>query len=460
MPQKENKLTRLFARFSPKLFALIAMLAVALVPMIASAWGPARSTFTMEEPANYVTFNSITNNPKVGDERNFVVLRPAGTDGAWQDETTVTADGEYQVRLYVHNNAKAPLNLVATNTRATVALNGAAGKRSAITGYVSADNANPGKVWDDAALVSAKNFTMSYVPGSAKIYNAGFAGDAGVALPDSLFSTDGTLVGYNGLDGKVPGCSQYVSYIYFNVSVKTEIAANFEMDKKVRVVGATEWLDQTNAKPGDTLEYRIGYYNTGQATQNNVVVKDTLPKNVTYIPGSTILQNANHKDGVKVESDDIIKANGINIGNYEGGAKAYVFFKSKIADNKDLAVCGNNTLRNYGIVKTDNGSKEDSADTIVPKEDCGTSQKECKPGIPEGDERCAEVAGGTIPATGPGAAIAIVAVLALLGAGFAYWYTTTHQKKKAAKGQKVLVKKDETPKVEEKKDDFNDIHNH
>ena len=27
---------------------------------VVSAWGPARTSFTMEKPANYVTFNSIT----------------------------------------------------------------------------------------------------------------------------------------------------------------------------------------------------------------------------------------------------------------------------------------------------------------------------------------------------------------------------------------------------------------
>ena len=37
-----------------------------------SAWGPERTTFTMASPATYPTFNSITNNPTIGDERDFV----------------------------------------------------------------------------------------------------------------------------------------------------------------------------------------------------------------------------------------------------------------------------------------------------------------------------------------------------------------------------------------------------
>ena len=40
------------------------------------AYGPERPTFTGEKPADYVTFNSITNNKYYGDERNFVTIKP------------------------------------------------------------------------------------------------------------------------------------------------------------------------------------------------------------------------------------------------------------------------------------------------------------------------------------------------------------------------------------------------
>ena len=45
----------------------------------AFAYGPERQTFTAENPADHVTFNSITNNPTVGDERNFVRVRQVGS---------------------------------------------------------------------------------------------------------------------------------------------------------------------------------------------------------------------------------------------------------------------------------------------------------------------------------------------------------------------------------------------
>ena len=44
--------------------ALSATLAVLALPLVNTfAYGPERATFTGEKPADYVTFNSITNNP-------------------------------------------------------------------------------------------------------------------------------------------------------------------------------------------------------------------------------------------------------------------------------------------------------------------------------------------------------------------------------------------------------------
>ena len=70
-----STLTSLIRRAPKRLFAAVAVIAAAIiVPAAVLAWGPDRPTFTIEQPANYVTFNSITNNPVHGDERNFVLL--------------------------------------------------------------------------------------------------------------------------------------------------------------------------------------------------------------------------------------------------------------------------------------------------------------------------------------------------------------------------------------------------
>ena len=56
-----------------------------------SAYGPERETFTTQNAAPYITFNSITNNGQYGDERNFMLVKDASitTKGDWKDEIAV-----------------------------------------------------------------------------------------------------------------------------------------------------------------------------------------------------------------------------------------------------------------------------------------------------------------------------------------------------------------------------------
>jgi hypothetical protein len=98
---------------------VLPLLIVVLYGITALAYGPERKTFTIAKPADYVTFNSITDNPNYGDERNFVLVKDASNTsaGGWTDEVNVQDGKEYLVRMYVHNNAGANLGLVAKNTR-------------------------------------------------------------------------------------------------------------------------------------------------------------------------------------------------------------------------------------------------------------------------------------------------------------------------------------------------------
>ena len=66
---------KLFAAFknAPKRSAGLLMLAAAvIIPAVLWAWGPERPLYTIENAAPHVTFNSITNNQRMGNETNFV----------------------------------------------------------------------------------------------------------------------------------------------------------------------------------------------------------------------------------------------------------------------------------------------------------------------------------------------------------------------------------------------------
>src|SRR5690606_12823421 len=108
-------------KYAPKRVTAVLLIALGVLVSgaVIFAWGPSRTTYTIEHPADHVTFDSITNNPNYGDERNFVIAKDASNTsaGGWSDTINVVPGHEYLVRMYVHNNAAENLNLVANNTR-------------------------------------------------------------------------------------------------------------------------------------------------------------------------------------------------------------------------------------------------------------------------------------------------------------------------------------------------------
>ena len=52
------------------------------------------------------------------------------------------------------------------------------------------------------------------------------------------------------------------------------------------VISVSKVASSSNAQPGDTVTYTIYYNNTGSTNAYNVVVTDTLPRNVTFLSSS------------------------------------------------------------------------------------------------------------------------------------------------------------------------------
>lgn len=405
-----------FRRAPKRTSALFAMLiAAVIVPAALMAWGPTRATYTMANPADHVTFNSITDNSNIGDERNFVGIREAGTSTTWKDDMTVEKGKEYTVRMYVHNNAADNLNLVAKDVTAKFNLPTTTGKSIQVNGFLSSSNATPTEVYDHATFNSTKDFNLAYVSNSLKFENNAF-GAAGVALPESIFTSAGALLGYDKLDGNIPGCFQFAGYVTFKVKPQFAETTNFTMEKKVSKHGENKWVENYTAKPGETVDFLLQYKNTGDVQHNDVTFRDTLPSGMTYVNGSTVYGNSKNPAGVKA-SDNIANGTGINVGSYAVGANAWAIFSAKVASNDKLPLCGTNTLVNKAKVNTGGYSVEDTANVTVPKE-CQTD--ECLPGIPVGDKRCEETP-PELPHTGAGENIAAILGLGSVVASIGYY---------------------------------------
>ena len=204
-----------------------------------------------------IIFDSISDVDSVGNEIDFVSAQEADADGkavdphgTWEGGDIAVEDGkEYVVRLYVHNNNPGGTDAVATGTKVAVSgidrskTNKDGKQEVEVNGFIRSDNSTPKEYWDCIRFNSNTPFHLDYVYGSAMIYNRGAVGTTdpisaadimtatdeqlaaqnvtGKPLSDDIVlkagSEDGTLIGFDSLDGNVPGCYAYSSYVTIRV---------------------------------------------------------------------------------------------------------------------------------------------------------------------------------------------------------------------------------------------------
>ncbi len=426
----------------------------------ASAWGPERTTFTMEKPATYPTFNSITNNPSIGDERDFVRVGEIDADVTQlKNEIEIVPGRQYLVYVYFHNNASSTFNDsahnhsgVALGTRMSSAFSTVLtpSEKGKISATITANNTNPGSVWDEAYMTTKTDkVLLHYVAGSAKIHSDWKA--SGTVMPSSLFTPEGALVGLNALNGVIPGCEEYHGVVRYVLQAE-ELGGSIE--KSVSKDGTT-FGESTNLAPNEEATYKLTIRNTGDVALTNATIKDVLPAGLTLVPGSVQLY-ANESTTPEPLSDNIFNT-GYNLGTIGTGNTVYITYKVKAGPDFD---CNGTELTNkatltYDSDKATGETKEDTTTITVKRTDCGEPEPpldDCttNPGAPECQkqncktnpelEGCQE-----LPNTGPlEIVLAIIIVLGICGGGY-YFYRT----KKTLKNVKNDVSGKDTKKAEE-----------
>ncbi|MBQ2643353.1 DUF11 domain-containing protein [Candidatus Saccharibacteria bacterium] len=347
--------------------AAAVVLAGTLTPTFVSAWGDSangRPSYTLDQINNgelgdTITFNSISNG-KIGDEKNFVGAKVAGaTVETWNANEIEVKDGEtYTIRLFVHNNSPKGMDAIAKGVKATFSLPTTVAKSHTIIGYLDSSNATPNRYWDEVTLKSSDNFYLEYVDGSAKYNN-----NKGTFSLSNDVIISGATLGFDKMNGEIPGCYEYSGVVTINVKVHKSVSA--KVSKQVRLKGTKTWSESVNAKVGDEVEYQIEYVNLLADQVNNVMIRDILPTNVEYVKDSTYLYNSQYQNGLLLK-DNTLTTSGINIGSYSAKGNAYVRFTGKVVD-KTLA-CGDNQLVNWAN-STVNGAVvgKDDASVMVNK---------------------------------------------------------------------------------------------
>lgn len=399
-------------RQMPKRYlAAVAVVAVIGLPLAARAgFGPDRPTFDWNNNPGGCdllanrgdrcgsispVFNSFINTPSYGDERNFtriaeVTPGQSPTDASYAETQSAQPGKEYWVRTLVHNDANQNLNCTpehrdpATNdctqidpgspgiaTGTTVSLEIPSGVVIGVdlTTRVNATNSTPTSVWDTATLANSNQaFSVTYQQGSAVLYNG--VHQTGLPLDDSITTAAGVPIGYNQMDGVMPGCFDFSAYVYVRVKV---VAPALKFDKLVRMKGedSTKWRDELTAKTGDHVQYLLDFLDTGTDQVNNIVIRDELPKNIELVPGSVRWIDINYPaPGIAIPDASLFDQAGVLLGNYGVNGGGYVMFEATVK-NTDKSVC---SPKNVGVIRGDNVPEQ--------KNDATVNISDCNPAVP------------------------------------------------------------------------------
>lgn len=170
-----------------------------------AGWGPKRPTYTQEHPADHPVLNLITNNPDLGDERNFARIRlkdpvPGGSvDPNLGKLVAAPIGGTVIVAVAVFNNASDGLGPAGTIHGLYVRL-GFSDSGTNLPLQVTLGATNVNEIWDGATVLAPRKAHLSLVSGSEKFETNG----GSIKVPDALASAKNQLLGYSTLDGEYP----------------------------------------------------------------------------------------------------------------------------------------------------------------------------------------------------------------------------------------------------------------
>ena len=171
----------------------------------------------------YYFVSARENNPDYYEEKRL-----------WHTHLEAKKGKSYIIRLFAHNNNRFGTDATAEDVRVRFHIGPAVHVTAdevhdvegfssengywavGVTGYISSSNADPKEYRYTMKFVSNKPFHLEYIPGSALFENNGI-GAGGIRLPDSIVTDEGVMIGFDALDGEIPGCYKYSSYSIIRV---------------------------------------------------------------------------------------------------------------------------------------------------------------------------------------------------------------------------------------------------
>jgi len=202
---------------------------------------------------------------------------------------------------------------------------------------------------------------MTYEPGTTYIYTKDHP--EGIKQSDTLFTTGISL------PNMIPGDNGII-YVTYRTKIsltipsgawalnnvakvfmggveqdqdqaKVVVTANRGLTIDKKVSNGVSWVEESSAKLGDSIDYRIIVRNTGNIPIESVFVRDVLPVFTSYITGST-------KVNGNPVGDVIVTSNGLSIGTLQPGQEVVIVFS---VSTKGCPPIGGYTLTNTAYVR-------------------------------------------------------------------------------------------------------------
>jgi uncharacterized repeat protein (TIGR01451 family) len=293
-------------------------------------------------------------------------MRNETKNTSWNDPISADAGDVLMFSVYYHNGVN---YTTANNTRMRVSIPSTTGTQIVSTAYLWADNAENATASNPLTETGTVNLSSSqkleYITGSAKWYpnQADWRYNSPTAFPSGQSGDE--IVGSGVNIGNIEGCWEFSGYVNFRVRVASGGTQNQDIaiEKTVRNLseGQNYWSESINARPNQRVAFQIILRATGNASANNVYLRDALPDRTSYSSGSTKIDGSS-------ANDNITSSSGLYIGSISAGSSKTITIEATIHSDSSFS-SGSTYLTNYAYVWADNISqKNDTAQIIVNRD--------------------------------------------------------------------------------------------
>ncbi len=283
------------------------------------------------------------------------------SQGDHDNGVTANRGDELEFQIYYHNSGVQEEQ--ATNVIVRAALPGGTRNSHEVSASIDSDQTVP--VMSSDAFrggnivinLSGDAQTLEFISGSVRHFpNRGTSGQT-VSGGDNLLGSGINL-------GTIKGCFDFSGFVTFRARVGNQVVnqdRNLSISKRVLNVTRAEstFRDATTASPGERVRFEVRFETTGNASQNNVILRDILPSSrLSFVSGSMRL------DGFGVSNESDLFGSGRNFGTLSAGVSRTLTFDADVAGAGTFT--GTTTLTNTANVRSDQvGTRQDEADVTV-----------------------------------------------------------------------------------------------